>query len=166
MSNDAATRSSAALRATASDVFPDPETVPDPDTVPVPPPAVSVDLAGSGSDAAAGSGAVSAVGSVAVPVDVVSRDWGGTTEEVAGESSTSRPNTLRSMLRIPMGEPFRMSGVRVNVRTGRFGTFIPGQGGHVRLAATPPLLGDPVAPGCRAFIRRSLHRSPRADVRT
>ncbi|CAM5591636.1 hypothetical protein STANM309S_00522 [Streptomyces tanashiensis] len=57
---------------------------------------------------AAASGVTRASGVSGVDVSGVSRVWAG--REVAGDSSRSRPNTLRSMLRIPMGEPFRMSG--------------------------------------------------------
>lgn len=58
--------------------------------------------------------------------------WGGTVAVGASCSARSRPNTLRSKLRMPMGEAFRVSWVR---EMSDLRELIPGQGGYVRLAA-------------------------------
>ena len=65
-------------------------------------------------DAVSTAGAVSATGSsTATDSDSVGRVrsvWGGTVAVVGSSCSVrSRPNTLRSKLRMPMGEAFRMS---------------------------------------------------------
>ncbi|MFF9013337.1 hypothetical protein ACF09C_10280 [Streptomyces sp. NPDC014870] len=62
-------------------------------------------------DAVVGAETVAVTVAGAVSSSAAGAAWGGT--EVAGESACcsarSRPNTLRSKLRMPMGEAFRMS---------------------------------------------------------
>lgn len=67
--------------------------------------------AGAGTEAFAGSAAEAAVVSGSDSVGWVRSAWGGTVA-VVGSSCSVRPNTLRSKLRMPMGEAFRMSWVR------------------------------------------------------
>ncbi|GAA2958763.1 hypothetical protein GCM10010518_51540 [Kitasatospora cinereorecta] len=68
------------------------------------------DEAGAGTEALAGS-AAEVVVSDSGSVGWVRSAWGGTVA-VVGSSCSVRPNTLRSKLRMPMGEAFRMSWVR------------------------------------------------------
>ena len=70
----------------------------------------SEEEAGAGTEAFAGS-AAEVVFSGSGSVGWVRSAWGGTVA-VVGSSCSVRPNTLRSKLRMPMGEAFRMSWVR------------------------------------------------------
>lgn len=66
----------------------------------------------TGADSLAGSSTVVVTGSDSA--GAVRSVWGGTVAVGAGASCSarSRPNTLRSKLRMPMGEAFRVSWVR------------------------------------------------------
>jgi hypothetical protein len=76
------------------------------------PPSCSADPAAEAdAGTAAFSGSVAAEGVVSGSAGRVRSAWGGTVA-VTGSSGSVRPNILRSKLRMPMGEAFRMSWVR------------------------------------------------------